>query len=114
MELHFQSSCYSFTERERIQDLHFIFLFYFLYYLSIFLILAALGGDVGLGVSMVVHLLGTLQWGVRQSAEVENHMTSVERILEYSKLEPEVPADANLSKLKYNSFCDKSLKFLFN
>ncbi|RXG50991.1 Multidrug resistance-associated protein 4 [Armadillidium vulgare] len=62
----------------------------------------ALGGDVGLGVSMVVHLLGTLQWGVRQSAEVENHMTSVERILEYSKLEPEAPADANLKPKKDN------------
>ncbi|KAB7505946.1 Multidrug resistance-associated protein 4 [Armadillidium nasatum] len=62
----------------------------------------ALGGDVGLGVSMVVHLLGTLQWGVRQSAEVENHMTSVERILEYSKLEPEVPAEANLKPKKDN------------
>ncbi|RXG69973.1 Multidrug resistance-associated protein 4 [Armadillidium vulgare] len=60
----------------------------------------ALGGDVGLGVSMVMLLSGMLQWGVRQSAEVENHMTSVERILEYSKLEPEVPPDANLKPKK--------------
>ena len=29
------------------------------------------------------------QWGVRQSAETEIHMVSVERVLEYSALEPE-------------------------
>ena len=34
-------------------------------------------------------LTGMLQWGVRQSAEVENLMTSVERVMEYSQLEEE-------------------------
>lgn len=34
-------------------------------------------------------MTGLLQWGIRQSAEVSNHLTSVERILEYSQLEPE-------------------------
>ena len=48
-----------------------------------------LGGDVGLGISSCIMLTGMLQWGVRQSAEVENLMTSVERVMEYSKLEPE-------------------------
>ena len=47
------------------------------------------GGDVGLAISSCITLTGMLQWGVRQSAEVENLMTSVERIMEYSRLEQE-------------------------
>ena len=48
-----------------------------------------LGGDVGLAISSCILLMGMLQWGVRQSAEVENLMTSVERVMEYSKLDSE-------------------------
>ncbi|XP_067315093.1 ATP-binding cassette sub-family C member 4-like [Pseudorasbora parva] len=48
-------------------------------------------GDVGLALSYAVTLMGMFQWGVRQSAEVENMMTSVERILEYTELESEAP-----------------------
>lgn len=36
-----------------------------------------------------------LSLGVRQSAEVENYMTSVERILDYSKIEPEGALESN-------------------
>ena len=39
--------------------------------------------------TMALGMTGMTQWGVRQSAEVENQMTSVERILEYSRLESE-------------------------
>ncbi|KAA0188889.1 hypothetical protein HAZT_HAZT000572 [Hyalella azteca] len=38
-------------------------------------------GDVGLAIYCALMLTNTLQWGVRQSAEVENQMISVERVL---------------------------------
>jgi hypothetical protein len=46
---------------------------------------------------------------MRQSAETENFMTSVERALEYAKLTPEAPLDSTPSMqmkeiLKLNNF----------
>ncbi|XP_017337542.1 multidrug resistance-associated protein 4 isoform X1 [Ictalurus punctatus] len=46
-------------------------------------------GSVGLTLSYAVTLMGMFQWGVRQSAEVENLMISVERVVEYTELENE-------------------------
>ncbi|KAM7375245.1 hypothetical protein PAMA_014371 [Pampus argenteus] len=48
-------------------------------------------GSVGLALTYSVTLMGMFQWGVRQSAEVENMMTSVERVVEYTDLESEAP-----------------------
>uniref|UniRef100_A0A667ZHL7 Cystic fibrosis transmembrane conductance regulator n=1 Tax=Myripristis murdjan TaxID=586833 RepID=A0A667ZHL7_9TELE len=48
-------------------------------------------GAVGLALSYAITLMGMFQWGVRQSAEVENMMTSVERVVEYTELESEAP-----------------------
>ena len=50
------------------------------------------GGDVGLAISNCIMLTGMLQWGVRQSAEVENLMTAVERVVEYTELDQEAEA----------------------
>jgi ATP-binding cassette subfamily C (CFTR/MRP) protein 4 len=47
------------------------------------------GGNVGLAVTQAVTLTGLIQWGIRQSAELETQMTSVERVLEYSRIEKE-------------------------
>uniref|UniRef100_A0A3Q4H7C3 Multidrug resistance-associated protein 4 n=1 Tax=Neolamprologus brichardi TaxID=32507 RepID=A0A3Q4H7C3_NEOBR len=66
---------------------------------SVFVTITALGclylrdglepGAVGLALSYAVTLTGMFQWGVRQSAEIENMMTSVERVVEYAELESE-------------------------
>lgn len=39
-----------------------------------------------------------LQWGLRQTAELENQMTSVERVLEYTNVEKEPPFESKTEK----------------
>ncbi|KAF2880617.1 hypothetical protein ILUMI_25557 [Ignelater luminosus] len=47
------------------------------------------GGEVGLAITQCIGLTGLFQWGMRQSAELENQMTSVERVLEFTRIEHE-------------------------
>ncbi|XP_049822547.1 probable multidrug resistance-associated protein lethal(2)03659 isoform X1 [Aethina tumida] len=47
------------------------------------------GGNVGLAITQAIGLTGMFQWGMRQSTELENQMTSVERVVEYSDIEHE-------------------------
>ena len=55
---------------------------------------------LGLSISMIIYLAGIFQWCIRQSAEVVNHMVSIERVLAFGKLEPEAaweqPGDAKV------------------
>jgi ATP-binding cassette, subfamily C (CFTR/MRP), member 4 len=54
----------------------------------------AMGGSIGLAITQVMNLIFMCQWGMRQTAELENQMTSVERVIEYSKLPEEVTTTA--------------------
>jgi len=44
---------------------------------------------IGISLIYMIQIAGLFQWAVRQSAEVQNIMTSVERVLEYGDLEYE-------------------------
>lgn len=46
-------------------------------------------GQIGLILLYISQLTSLFQWTVRQSAEVENQMTSIERVVEYSHITPE-------------------------
>ena len=52
------------------------------------------GSEAGLAISSAMMLAGSFQWGIRQSTEVENQMTSVERVIEYSNLESEAALES--------------------
>jgi ATP-binding cassette subfamily C (CFTR/MRP) protein 4 len=56
------------------------------------------GGDVGLAITQAIGLTGLIQKGIRQSAELENQMTAVERLLEYLKVEKEAPLESHAGK----------------
>lgn len=57
--------------------------------LSFFLMDNVIGGNVGLAITQAMGLTGMVQWGMRQSAELENTMTAVERVVEYQTVDPE-------------------------
>ncbi|XP_017097852.2 probable multidrug resistance-associated protein lethal(2)03659 [Drosophila bipectinata] len=52
------------------------------------------GALVGLAITQAMSLVAYVQWGLRQSAEVENIMTAVERVVEYEEIEPEGDLEA--------------------
>lgn len=55
---------------------------------------STLSGNVGLVMSQSLILSGMLQYGAKQTAEVSNQMTSVERIVQYTELDKEGPFES--------------------
>lgn len=51
-------------------------------------------GNIGLVILYCINLVGMCQYGMRQTAEVESQMTSVERITEYIQLPSEPAMDS--------------------
>ncbi|EDW02798.1 probable multidrug resistance-associated protein lethal(2)03659 [Drosophila grimshawi] len=66
--------------------------------LSFFIFPPANGGVVGLAITQAMGMTGMVQWGMRQSAELENTMTAVERVVEYEDIEPEGALEAPADK----------------
>lgn len=60
-------------------------------------------GDVGLAIMTSIGLIRSCQYGMRQSAEFENQMTSVERLIEYINL----PSEAKLETEEKNRLASK-------
>lgn len=55
-----------------------------------FFVMASSGANVGLAITQALGLTGMVQLGIKQSAALENSMTSVERIVEYNSVESEI------------------------
>lgn len=51
-------------------------------------------GYVGVVLTSCLNMVGMMQWGLRQSAVMENTMTSVERIAEYGRLQSEAELES--------------------
>lgn len=56
------------------------------------------GSSIGLTLSNVLLLTGAFQWGIRQSAEAQTQMTSVERVAELNKIDRELETDSKPPK----------------
>ncbi|CAH1236014.1 unnamed protein product [Diabrotica balteata] len=56
---------------------------------SFFVFGSAYGGNVGLAITQAISLTGMFQWGMRQWSELDNSMTSVERVLDYINIKQE-------------------------
>lgn len=59
---------------------------------------------MGLSLTQVVVLLNFIQWAMKQTAEVSNQVTSIDRLLKYCSLPSEIQPEGKLN--------EKIIKFL--
>lgn len=81
--------------------------------LSFFVFTPENGGDVGLAITQAMGMTGMVQWGMRQSAELENTMTAVERVVEYDDIEPEGELESAEDKKPPNTWPEEG-KIIFD
>ncbi|KAG5894554.1 hypothetical protein JTB14_021536 [Gonioctena quinquepunctata] len=70
-------------------DFHCVIYIGFVIMSILFLEDESLGGNIGLSLTQSMLMTGMFQWGMRQWAEFETQMTSVERIQDYADIVPE-------------------------
>uniref|UniRef100_A0A1B6DBN7 Multidrug resistance-associated protein lethal(2)03659 n=1 Tax=Clastoptera arizonana TaxID=38151 RepID=A0A1B6DBN7_9HEMI len=66
-----------------------------------------LGGNVGLVITQTITITSFFQWGMKQSAELESNLTSVERVIEYSKLDKEADVESTHDNKPTESWPDE-------
>ena len=59
------------------------------FFWGLFFFLDSYGGTVGFVITKSMNLVAVFQWTIRMLSELENQMTSVERVIEYTELEQE-------------------------
>ena len=89
-----------------------ILVFYIAIVVLSFFLTENTGGNVGLAITQAMGLTGMVQWGMRQSAELENTMTAVERVVEYNSVDPEPEFDSTPDKKPPKEWPEKgAIKF---
>lgn len=61
-----------------------------------------LGGEVGLVLTAVIEMTGAIMHGMVESAELENLMVAVERVLDYRDLPSEAPFETKEESRPHN------------
>ncbi|RDD39481.1 Multidrug resistance-associated protein 4 [Trichoplax sp. H2] len=82
----------------------------FVAFIGVFVADGISAGAIGLSLSYLLPLMGNTQWFIRQSAELENQMTSVERVREYSEIKPEQSSSTAILPKDWPSNGDISLE----
>lgn len=77
-----------------------------------FFVMASSGENVGLAITQALGLTGMVQLGIKQTAALENCMTSVERCVEYTSIDSEADLQSGAIKKPPNDWPKKGeIKF---